>query len=174
VFLDESGFMLQPLRRRTWAPRGQTPIHRAWRRHDRLSVLAALTLSPLQKRIGIYLSYQQENFRAPSVVQFVRHLHRQLGCKLILVWDRWSVHRSAARELLHNTPAWLQIEWLPSYAPELNPVEAMWSYTKHGQLANFLPDDIQDLEDAVVESISDQHYDTKLKQSFFQTAQLDL
>ena len=50
----------------------------------------------------------------------------------------------------------------------------MWSYTKHGQLANFLPDDIQDLEDAVVESISDQHYDTKLKQSFFQTAQLDL
>ncbi len=166
--------MLQPLRRRTWAPRGQTPIHRAWRRHDRLSVLAALTLSPLQKRIGIYLSYQQENFRAPSVVQFVRHLHRQLGCKLILVWDRWSVHRSAARELLRNTPAWLQIEWLPSYAPELNPVEAMWSYTKHGQLANFLPDDIQDLEDAVVESISDQHYDTKLKQSFFQTAQLNL
>ena len=102
--------MLQPLRRRTWAPRGQTPIHRAWRRHDRLSVLGALTLSPLQKRIGIYLSYQQENFRAPSVVQFVRHLHRQLGCKLILVWDRWSVHRSAARELLHNAPAWLQIE----------------------------------------------------------------
>jgi transposase len=116
----------------------------------------------------------QSPCRTPSVVQFIRHLHRQLGRKLILVWDRWSVHRSAARELLHRSPDWLQIEWLPAYAPDLNPVEAMWSYTKHGQLANFLPDDIQDLEDAVVESIADQHYDTKLKQSFFQTAQLDL
>ena len=39
MFLDESGFMLQPLRRRTWAPRGQTPIHYAWDRHDRWSVM---------------------------------------------------------------------------------------------------------------------------------------
>ena len=39
VFLDESGFMLQPLRRRTWAPRGQTPVQYAWDRHDRFSVL---------------------------------------------------------------------------------------------------------------------------------------
>ena len=41
VFLDESGFMLQPLRRRTWAPSGQTPLQDAWDRHDRLSVVGS-------------------------------------------------------------------------------------------------------------------------------------
>jgi hypothetical protein len=39
VFLDESGFMLQPVRRRTWAPSGQTPYHDAWDRHERLRVV---------------------------------------------------------------------------------------------------------------------------------------
>jgi hypothetical protein len=38
--------MLQPTVRRTWAPRGETPISHAWDRHDRLSVLSALTVSP--------------------------------------------------------------------------------------------------------------------------------
>ncbi len=39
VFLDESGFMLQPVRGWTWAPSGHTPIQHAWDRHDRLSVI---------------------------------------------------------------------------------------------------------------------------------------
>jgi len=94
--------MLQPVRRRTWAPRGQTPIHHAWDRHDRLSVIGALTLSPRQHRISVYLSYQEQNLRTPNVVEFVRQVHRQLGRKLILVWDRWSVHRSAAKAFLRN------------------------------------------------------------------------
>ncbi len=46
VFLDESGFMLQPVCRRPWAPRGQTPILRQWDRRDRLSALSALTVAP--------------------------------------------------------------------------------------------------------------------------------
>jgi len=46
--------------------------------------------------------------------------------KLILVWDRWNVHRLAARRL--SRYRWLQIEWLPSYAPELNPVKSMWNH----------------------------------------------
>jgi len=44
VFLDESGFMLRPLVRRSWAPRGQTPIIRCWDRRDRLSVIGAITV----------------------------------------------------------------------------------------------------------------------------------
>ncbi len=46
ALVDESGFMLQPVVRRTWAPRGETPVHRSWDRHDRLSVISAITVSP--------------------------------------------------------------------------------------------------------------------------------
>jgi hypothetical protein len=74
VFLDESGFMLQPLRRRTWAPRGQTPIQNAWDRHDRLSVLGALSLAPWALRIGLYFGLYDHNITAADVVKFVKQL----------------------------------------------------------------------------------------------------
>ena len=165
--------MLQPVVRRTWAPRGQTPIHYSWDRHDRISVIGALTLSPNTQRMGVYFTYQYENVRTENVMFFLKQLHRQLRRNLILVCDRWSVHRSAVRRL-QEKHAWLQAEWLPPYAPDLNPVEAMWSYTKHGDLANYIPDDISDLENAVLDSLAQQHYDQRLKQAYFRRAGLTL
>src|SRR5690606_27272177 len=46
AFIDETGFRLQPVNRRTWAPCGETPVQRAWDRYDRLSVIGAITISP--------------------------------------------------------------------------------------------------------------------------------
>ena len=51
--MDQTGFMLQPTMRRTWAPQVQIPIHYSWDRHDRLSATGALTVSPVQKRLGL-------------------------------------------------------------------------------------------------------------------------
>ena len=174
VFLDESGFMLQPLVRRTWAPRGQTPIHYSWDRHDRLSVIAALTLPPQRRRIGLYFDVHDHNLHAEDVVSFVRALHRQLRRPIILICDRLNVHRSAVKTLLVAGSPWLQVEMLPSYAPDLNPVEALWSHTKYSDLANFLPADVHHLENAVLESLCDQYYEQHLKRSFFQAAELKL
>ena len=50
LFLDETGLMLQPLVRRTWAPKGKRPVLYCWDRHDRLSVIAGLTLSARRRR----------------------------------------------------------------------------------------------------------------------------
>jgi putative transposase len=101
-------------------------------------------------------------------------LHQRLRRKLIVVWDRLNVHRSAAAQLKAKGEDWLQVEWLPAYAPELNPVEAMWSHTKVSDLANFVPDDVGRLEDGVVESLSDQYYDRRLKRGYFHAARLEL
>ena len=107
---------------------------------------------------------------APDVIAFVKQLHRQLGRELIVVWDRWNVHRSAATKL--SKFDWLQIEYLPSYAPELNPVEAMWNHTKYSDLANFIPDDVIHLQRAIHKSLQNQRQDAPLKHSFFQYADL--
>jgi transposase len=170
VFLDESGFMLQPLRRRTWAPCGVTPIQNAWDRHDRWSVIGALSLAPWALRIGVYFRLVDHNIVTHDVVEFVKQLHRQLGRKVILIWDRWNVHRSAARRL--DRYRWLQIEWLPSYAPELNPVEAMWNHTKYTDLANFIPDDHSHLQQTIQASLGNQRHEPYLKHSFFRYADL--
>src|SRR5439155_5113708 len=54
VFLDESGFLLLPTVRRTWAPRGTTPIVRHRYRRDKVSAISAVTVSPQRHRCGLY------------------------------------------------------------------------------------------------------------------------
>jgi len=46
VFLDESGFLLIPNVRKTWAPIGQTPLFKHSYRRDRMSVISSITVSP--------------------------------------------------------------------------------------------------------------------------------
>jgi tRNA U34 5-methylaminomethyl-2-thiouridine-forming methyltransferase MnmC len=174
VLIDESGFMLQPVVRRTWAPKGQTPIQYSWDRHDRLSVIAGLTVSPVRGRLGVYFQVHDHNVRFEEVMTFLRLVHRQLGRKFILVLDRYSAHRKAVRLLQEAGVDWFEVEWLPSYAPDLNPVEMLWNHTKYADLANFIPDDIHHLHQAVNTSISDTRKKQDLARSFFKHAGLVL
>ena len=174
VFLDETGFMLQPVNRRTWAPEGCTPVQRSWDRRDRLSVIGAVVLSPTRTRVGCCFDVQRKNVKTDDVVAFLRRLRRKVRRPLIVVWDRWSVHRSAEKRIAKLGWKRVEFEQLPAYCPELNPVEAMWSHAKYADLANFVPDDADDLTGAVNASLDDQAHDHRLKLSFFKTAQLRL
>jgi transposase len=174
VFVDESGFMLQPLNRRTWSPRGKTPIQYAWDRHDRLSVIAALAYRPRSGRLSVSFAIHNHNIKAPDFLEFLRQLRRELRRPVILVCDRLNVHRSAIRHLQEEGADWLTVEWLPSYAPDLNPVEGIWNHTKYADLANHVPDDSSELCDLVAESLNDQHFRPPLLQSFFRHAKLSI
>lgn len=173
MFLDESGFMLQPLVRRTWAPRGSRPVLDVWQRHDRLSVIGALALAPQRRRKSLYFHVQSSNILTPDVLAFVHGLRRQLRRPLTLVWDRWQVHRSAERWLALHAADWLKIEYLPAYAPELNPVEGVWGHTKSHALGNYEAIDVFDLDDTVNQALWDLHDTPRLLQSFFEGARLD-
>lgn len=174
MFLDETGFLLQPVTRRTWAPRGRTPIQWVSARHDRLSAIGAISLAPQRRTIGVRWKFYDDNIRARDVIAFVRHLHTRIRRPLVVVLDRFNVHRSAVRQLQDRGTPWFDVEWLPAYAPDLNPVEGLWSCTKHGDLANYAPDDLFDLGDAVVNALDRQRRDRRIKTSYFQTAQLNL
>jgi transposase len=152
VFLDESGFMLQPLVRRTWALRGQTPVLKSWDRRERLSVISAVTVSPTRKRFGLYFMVQRENVKTDAVKHFLRQLRKHLPRGMVAVMDRLNAHRSAARAM--EKTRWCKVEWLPAYAPELNPVEYIWSNIKYGKLANFVATDVDHLEERVSASLS--------------------
>jgi transposase len=174
VFLDETGFRLQPLNRRTWAPRGCTPEQRSWDRRDRLSVIGAITLAPVRHRVGAYFDVQRENVRGDDVVDFLRRLRQKFRRPLVIVWDRWNVHRSAQQRIAKRRWKGIEFEYLPAYAPELNPVEAMWSHAKYADLANYVPDDADHLDAAVKQSLRNQSQNHRLKRSYFKTAQLRL
>jgi len=137
AFIDESGFLMAPLVRRTWAPRGQTPMlyHRT-RHRQKLSAIAALCWKR-DNPVRLYFRLQPDrNFNTQRIVDFLRQLFRHLDGPLVVVWDRLNAHRSPRiRDLVENRPQ-SQIVFLPAYAPELNPVEYLWGNWKMNPLVN--------------------------------------
>ena len=96
---------------------------------------------------NIYFKLVQGAVRAPEVVAFLKALRRHLGDrKLLIVWDRLQAHRSRlVREYVESQEGAIHLEYLPPYAPELNPVEYLWAHWKHHELANFCPKDFAEL-----------------------------
>ena len=97
MLIDESGFMLQPLTRRTWAPRGQTPVMEVWVRHDRLTAISALALTPHRRRCDLYFKLLRHNAKAEDYFWFLIEVRREIGRPLVVVWDRLAAHRKAQR-----------------------------------------------------------------------------
>ncbi|MBN2513869.1 MAG: transposase [Sedimentisphaerales bacterium] len=125
----------------------------SWDRRDRLSVISALTCSPIHRRLGLYFDVVDHNIKADDATPFIATLLEHFPKGIILVWDRWMVHRSAGKQLARRFKKRLALEWLPAYAPELNPVEQVWNRTKYAHWANFIPQDIRHLRRAVRKSL---------------------
>lgn len=166
--------MLHPLVRRTWAPRGKTPVINAWDRHDRLTAITALVLTPKRRRCSLYFELLDHNAHFDDFVWFVARLRKEVQRRLLIVWDRLGAHRKAQRILRQLGCDWVDFEYLPAYWPELNPTEHVWCTTKWGRLANWPAGNVDALADRVSEDLSDQGSDPNLLKQHFRWAGLDL
>jgi transposase len=137
VFLDESGLLMAPLVRRSWSLLGHTPVLRQrTRAHQKVSAVAALCIAPARDRLTLYFRMlPDDNVNAVRIMDFLEHLQRQLRCPMVLIWDRFRAHLG---QLIDEcaAPGSAHLEYLPPYAPELNPVEYLWAYLKSNRLAN--------------------------------------
>lgn len=151
VFLDESCYQLTPTVRRTLAPRGRTPLLPCWDRRDKISAISCITVSPRRLRLGLSfrLLPDKENFHGGEVVEFLKQLRRRLP-RFTVVWDRSRIHgkSKAVRTYLAGHPE-IVAEDLPGYAPELNPDELVWCWTKYGRLSNYAAPDLGALRERV-------------------------
>ena len=131
--------------RRTWAPRGQTPIVRHRYQRHKVSAISAVTVSATRRRVGLYLHlHPGENISNVEVAIFLRALLRHLRGQVIVVLDSGSIHKGPDVQALQARCPRLHLEWFPGYAPELNPDELVWAHFK-AQLANGHPDTVDEL-----------------------------
>jgi len=145
-----------------------------WERHDRLSGMSAVTVSPKRRHLDLYYVLQRHNIHASEIETFVAELLKHFPHGIILVLDRWPVHFPAVDRLRHRFRRRLRIEWLPPYAPELNPDEQVWNRTKYTDLANFCPENLINLAKAVRHSLEHTKRRQSLLRSFFEYAGLRL
>ena len=156
VFVDESGFLLAPLRRRTYAPRGRTPVDKVADPHGRISVIGAITVSPLGKRRNFVFQLLPDNANVSggSILRFMHKLQRYIRHRTTVVWDSVTIHRcTPVRAYLAGNPE-MRVELFPPHASELNPVDGVWSYVKYSRLANYTPVDLVQLRETVAAELS--------------------
>jgi transposase len=175
VFLDESGFMLTPTVRRTWAPQGDTPLLSSWDRRDRLSAISCITLSPQRSRTNFYFNLLPENVNtnAQHIVDFLRDLKQELGGPYTVIWDGSNIHSRSkvVKAYLAKHPE-IAAETLPGYAPELNPDEGVWGWTKYGRLANLAAANTTGLRERITTEFATLKENRWLLNSFIQEADL--
>ena len=148
VFLDESGFSLKPSVRRTWAPKGQTPILSHRFNWQRVHAIGALACAPDGSACELLLYLQEQAINKETILAYLPALRAHLGEAVVLLWDGLPSHRSKVVQeyLLANRP-WLWVERFPGYAPELNPQEYVWSTMKGKDLANYCPETTLEIAD---------------------------
>jgi transposase len=144
IFEDESGISQQPAVRRTWAPRGQTPVLVHAFNWQKMSLAAALVYRWDGRRARLFFQMKPDSYTTDTLVGFLQDLRRELGGRrVILVWDGLPAHRSRSMQAyLRGQRRWLREERLPGYAPELNPAEGLWQNLKGQELANFCGQDL--------------------------------
>ncbi len=171
VFEDESGFYLLPGLVRTYAPEGQTPVIRETQTHDHLSVMGGMT--PAGK---VYTLARQESLNGMHSIEFLKHLLRVVGKRLLVIWDGSPIHRRVAvREFVAGTRGKIWLEALPGYAPDLNPWdEGGWHHLKDVQMANVVCSDLEELHEQFHLAVDRLRLKPHLVRSFFAQAGLSL
>jgi transposase len=177
ALIDESGLMIAPLVRRTWSPRGQTPsIVQRGAHRKKVSVAAALWLSPLRDRLGLYFHTLADGyFDSWYVTAFLEAMLHDLSGRFVVVWDGGSMHKGdPIRELECRFADRLSFEPLPPFAPMLNPVEPLWSWLKYSRLNNFAPRDPAELDGRVIAELTAIREDQAFLRNLFHASELPM
>jgi transposase len=177
MLLDESGLLMAPLLRRSWALAGHPPSSKYKAKHrEKVSVAAAIWLTPGRDRL--HLAYQtlvNGYFNTEAVAAFLKGAVVGLADPLVVLWDTGTMHKGEPlRELLGEAKRRLDIEPLPAHAPQLMPVEFLWRWLKYGRLCNFAPLNAEHLNEAVVRELDAIRDNQVLLASFFHQSELPL
>jgi transposase len=141
AFIDETGNSFRARVASTWARRGQPPVlHRRDKRREVSSIACLLAPSRKVRRARLYARHIHGSFDSDDVVRGLIYFRRKAGQPLLVVWDRLNQHRSRRTlDFISRHPEDFHLEWLPAYAPDLNPEEGCNSVVK-SELRNATPD----------------------------------
>jgi transposase len=168
VFVDESGFYLLPGVVKTYAPKGRTPVVDEWQTRDHLSVMGGVT--PQGK---VYSLVRPKPLNGLHSIEFLVHLGRLVGDRLLVIWDGSPIHRRAeVKAFVAEAGGKIHLEALPAYAPDLNPVEWLWRQLKEVELRNLTCLDLDQLHMELHLALDRVRQRPTLVESFFEAAGL--
>lgn len=143
---DETGFRNDHHYGRGYSLRGKTPEVRLSAKRVGINMISSVT-NQGKVRFMIY----RKSMNAQILIKFLRRLIKGSDRKIILILDNLRVHQAyKAREWLEGREEQIEMFYLPSYSPELNPDEYLNNDLKQGVHSKTLFRNINSLKDGVV------------------------
>jgi transposase len=125
---DETGLRSDDVHGRSYAPKGKTPVQRVKGTPEKLNMISTVT-----NRGQLRFMFYKETMTAPLLIKFMKRLIRSSECKIFLILDNLRVHHSKALQVwLTENKTFIEVFYLPSYSPDLNPDELLNSDLKSG------------------------------------------
>ena len=121
LWLDQTGLRSDAPVGKTWAPVGQTPVVAKTGKRFGVNVMAAIS-----NKGELYFTCYTGSFIGPVFLAYLKRLVGHLDRKIHLIVDGHPVHRRVSvRDWLAEHVDRIEMHFLPSYSPELNPVELL-------------------------------------------------
>jgi transposase len=165
---------MSPIRGTTWGEVGKPVVLReTFSRHTQTG-LGFITLSPALRCLHFRFTIFSGAINTEDMIFFLTEIHRHYGKKVMIIFDHLSAHVSAQKYFEREHSEWFVFEYLPSYSPELNPVEQCWQHMKNVRMVNFVPLSVEHLVERTSEEAQVMNNDPKLLAAFFHHAKLAL
>ena len=157
LFGDESGVLTHPYLARAWAKRGCDLRVEAPGQAKKRAMIGALDFAEHKLIVSTSATKRSSDF-----IGFLSRLDTLYGLcpgrpskPVVLVLDNGPIDTSKASRAALAARAWLTVEWLPKYTPELNDIERSWRDLKCHFLANQTFADADHLDRAIHKGIAD-------------------
>jgi len=116
---DETGLQTGANVEKGYSPKGKTPVVRQTAKRERINMISSIT-NQGQVRFMFY----RDNMNSKRLIEFMRRLTKDTGRKVFLILDNLKVHHSkVVKDWLEKNKEKIEVFYLPSYSPELNPDE---------------------------------------------------
>src|SRR5256712_4474812 len=162
-FLDEAGFQSDPPLGRTYGLKGQTPVVITSGQRQSINVISAVNA-----RGEFWAATYTGKLNAEAFVAFLKNFIKGRAGKIFLVIDGHPAHKAkVVQRYLETLGGRLELVPLPTYAPDLNPDEFVWSHMKKNGVSKKPLRKNESLRDRVEEDLANIRGNRRLVRSFF-------
>src|SRR6266542_3064322 len=162
-FLDEAGFQSDPPLGRTYGLKGKTPVVVTSGQRQSVNVISAVNA-----RGEFWAATYTGELNAETFVEFLKNFMKGRRGKVFLVLDGHPAHKAnVVKRYTERLEGRLELHPLPTYSPDLNPDEFVWSHMKKNGVSKKPLKKNESLRERIEEDLLRIHNNRKLVRSFF-------
>lgn len=165
-WLDEATIRSDDPLQRTWGEKGKTPIVKTSGQRQSINAISALS-----NKGGFWYHVFEGKFNAEKCIDCVKSFQKGRSHPIILIVDGHPVHKSKrVTDYIESLDGAIELVFLPSYAPDLNPDELVWNQMRNIGTSKKPLKQGESLKNRAILDLENIKQNKRLIKSFFQEA----